>query len=127
MKRKKSPATKQKEKLWELCKQIIRKRWGNTCYTCGAQGLEGSNWHTGHFITKSLCSTELAYSLDNLRPQCYACNIHRSGNWVAYEANMIRDNGAKWVEALKQRNRDTIGNKYGSYWIAQKIEEYSLL
>lgn len=120
----KSAATKQKEKLWELCKQITRKRWGNICYTCGAQNLEGSNWHTGHFITDSTCSTELSYDLDNLRPQCYACNIHRSGYWVEFERRMIQENGAEWVEALKQRNRDTKGNKYGSFWITQKIEEY---
>lgn len=127
IRKKKSEATKQKEKLWELCKQLTRRRYGNMCYTCGQRDLVGQNWHTGHFITDSTCSTELSYDLDNLRPQCYRCNINLSGNWIAFEARMISEMGQEFVDALKQRNRDTIGLKYGSFWIEKKIEEYRAL
>lgn len=67
----------------------------------------------------------LRYSLENLRPQCYGCNIHRSGNWPAYEAHLIRD-GID-VEALKRRNQETKGLLYGRQWIIEKIAEYEQL
>jgi hypothetical protein len=67
----------------------------------------------------------MRYSLSNLRPQCYACNIHRSGNWPAYEAH-LRADGVD-VEALKQRNRDTQGMKADSLWYLRKIADYEAL
>lgn len=120
----KTPLAKAKDQLWELCKKITRDRYGNTCYTCHKQGLEGSNWHTGHFLTDSTCSTELSYDLRNLRPQCYHCNINLSGNWVTFETRLIADHGAAYVEELKQRNQATKGKKYDILWYLSKIEEY---
>ena len=122
--RSKSELAKLKDRLWELCKQLTRKVHGYNCYTCGAH-CEAP--HTGHFITDSTCSTELSYSLDNLRPQCYRCNIHLSGNWVVFEANLIRDNGQEWVDSLKKRNQATKGLQYDSLWYINKIAEYEAL
>lgn len=113
---------KLKIRLWQLCRQIIIKRYGNTCYCCSAVGLVGSNLHIGHFIPSSVCSALLRFSLDNLRPSCYRCNIHLSGNWPAYESHLKRD-GID-VEALKQHNRDTWGMKADSLWYLSKIAEY---
>lgn len=132
LKRSKTPAKARKGKkptkvLWELCKALIRAQYGNTCYTCGKAGLAGSNWHTGHFITKSICSTELAYDLMNLRPQCYHCNINLSGNWPAFEARLIREHGPEYAETLKRRNRETKGKKFGTPWVLAKIAEYQAL
>lgn len=120
----KSNISKLKKKLWELCKELTRARWGNNCYTCGSFVQFP---HTGHFISSSICSTELRYSLDNLRPQCYACNIHRSGNWLAFEERLIKENGKKWVENLKKLNQQTKGGLYGVTWFEKKIEEYEQL
>ena len=114
-----------KSKLWNECKRIIRARHGNVCYSCGAQGLEGSNWQTGHFIASSCCSTHMRYNLNNLRPQCMRCNIHMSGNWVPYEAHLKKD-GID-VEALKQENEDTKNEMYRADWYEAKIAEYKLL
>lgn len=123
LKKPKKPSARQlKDKLWAECKRIIRIRHGNTCYTCGAQGLQGSNWQTGHFISSSICSVEMRYSLDNLRPQCMVCNIHRSGNWPAYEKHLIQE-GID-VQELKDRNEKTKGKQYDSLWYLAKIEEY---
>lgn len=113
--------TKLKKQLWEECKRIIRARHGFTCYTCGAKT---DHPHTGHFIPSSICSAEMRYSLDNLRPQCFRCNIHLSGNWVAYEAHLIVDHGRDFPEQLKQKNRDTIGQQYDSLWYEAKLKEY---
>lgn len=114
-----------KDKLWKECKRIIRERHGNTCYTCGANPLEGSNWQTGHFIPSSICSTEMRYDLNNLRPQCMRCNIHLSGNWPAYEKHLLKDNID--IQGLKDRNEKTKGQMYRADWYLAKIEEYKQL
>jgi hypothetical protein len=67
----------------------------------------------------------MRYSLDNLRPQCFVDNIHRSGNWPAYEAHLIAD-GID-VEELKRRNQQTKGLKYDILFYRDKIAEYENL
>lgn len=120
----KTPLAKLKDELWELCKLLTRKVYGHNCYTCG---VFVQFPHTGHFITDSTCSTELSYDLRNLRPQCYACNIHKSGNWVIYEKNLIRDHSVEYVEELKKRNQATKGLQYDILWYQRKIEDYKKL
>lgn len=118
----KSDLRKLKDQLWELCKQITRARYGNICYTCHKGGLEKSNWQTGHFISSSICSTALRYDLRNLRPQCYNCNINKSGNWLAFERHLRLD-GVD-IEALKEENERTKGLSYRDDWYIAKIKEY---
>lgn len=127
-KKQKNPLKLLKDELWELCKQLTRKFFGYSCYTCDDY-VEFP--HTGHFITDSICSTELSYDLKNLRPQCYRCNIHLSGNWVEFERRLIEDCGEKYVNELKERNNltkrtglDSKGIKYDEFWYKSKIEEY---
>ncbi len=121
---------KLKLKLWALCRAIIIQRYANpvtgenTCYSCNTFPLVGSNRHLGHFIPSSVCSAEMRYSLDNLRVQCYRCNIHLSGNWIAYEAHLRLD-GID-VEELKRRNEATKGKKYDILFYQAKIAEYEL-
>lgn len=122
----KSPTvSKLKKDLWQLTRKIIINRHGTDCYCCGAPGLSGSNLHVGHFIPSSVCSAEVRYLLDNLRPSCYRCNIHLSGNWIAFEAHLVRDGFD--ITKLKQRNQDTKGLLYDRHWYIAKIEEYRTL
>lgn len=130
--RKKSELTKGKEKLWELCKKITRKRYQRedglwTCYTSEVTLDEPSRVQTGHFIPSSLCSMELRYDLKNLRPQSFRENINHSGNPHQYRRNLIRDHGEEYVKELEERNEKTKGGNYGLFWIKQKIEEYEKL
>ncbi len=90
-----------------MCREITKKRYGNVCYTCGLQNLAKSNWQTGHFIASSICSVELRFSLDNLRPQCATCNIWKSGNWLAFENHLLQEKGVEFVATLKQKNART--------------------
>jgi hypothetical protein len=115
------PISKLKKQLWEECKRIVRARHGLICYTCGAKC---DHPHTGHYLPSSVCSVEMRYSLDNLRPQCFRCNIHLSGNWPAYEAHLIIDHGRDFPEQLKQKNRETTGRQYDILWYTAKLEEY---
>lgn len=126
-KRKTPTITKLKKTLWSLCREIQIKTHGSDCYTCGAKELAGSNRHLGHFISSSICSVELRYDLRNLRIQCYACNIHKSGNWLAYENRLRHDHGQDYVDELKRRNEETKGKQYTSLWYENKITEYVTL
>lgn len=116
---------KLKRTLWQLCREIIIKQYGTTCFTCTKEGLQGSNLHTGHFIPSSVCSAALRYDLDNLRPQCYACNIWKSGNWIEYESHLIAD-GID-IAALKARNQATKGMQADRIFYNNKIAEYTAL
>ena len=98
-KSKTSSATLQR-KLWELCRKIIKKKYGSTCYTCGKQRLMKSNRHTGHFIPKAASGAYLKYDLRNLRPQCYHCTINLGGNGAAFYHNMVEREGQEYVDQL---------------------------
>ena len=100
--RKKLTSKQLQDKIWIICKRIIRARYGNTCYTCGKTGLEGSNWHTGHFIPKAACGAYLKYDLRNLRPQCYHCNINLGGNGGEFYRRMVAIEGQEYVDKLFQ-------------------------
>lgn len=119
--KKKTPAQLKKQ-LWALCKQIILKRYGNDCYTCGAKDLQKSNCQLGHFIPSSVGGVGLRFDLDNLRIQCYRCNIHLSGNWPNFYQNMVAESGKKKVDALLKRK--TAYTKADSQFYLAKIAEY---
>lgn len=124
----KTDLAKLKEKLWQLCRLLVKKNHPHVCYTCGKFLVDGqADFHTGHFISSSVCSTELRYDLDNLRPQCSGCNVWKSGNWLAYEEHLIQEKGKDWVEALKRKNQETKGRKYDTSWYEEKIKEYTSL
>ena len=114
-----------KNKLWELCKQIIRKRDGNVCFTCGKGGLEGSSWHTGHFIPSGACGAFLRYDLRNLASQCYNCNINLGGNGTAYYRNMAENNGQEFVDQIFKDKQKVI--KADAIFYQDKIDEYTKL
>jgi hypothetical protein len=86
--------------LWQECRRIIKKRYGNTCYTCGKTGLEGSNWQVGHLIPKAACGAYLKYDLRHLRPQCFHCNINLGGNSAEYYRRLVEREGIVYVELL---------------------------
>ena len=101
MKKSKKPTPKKlRETLWNHCKRIIRSKYGNTCFTCGKTNLEGSNWHTGHFLSSGSCGAFLRYDLRNLRPQCYNCNINNGGAGALFYRNLVEREGQEYVEQL---------------------------
>lgn len=122
----KTDLKKLKEQLWELCRKIVKLRYPHRCYTCSKQLIDGtSDFHTGHFIPSSVCSVEMRYSLDNLRPQCSSCNVWKSGDWLSYETHLIQD-GIN-PQTLKDRNQATKGLQYDTTWYRKKVEEYEFI
>lgn len=115
------PISLLQRKIWELCKQIIRKKYGNVCYTCGRTGLEGSNWHTSHLIPKAALGAYMKYDLRILRPACYNCNINLGGNGAIYLEKIRNDMGEEYVKKIFE-DRQVGVNAYDHY---RKIyEEY---
>jgi len=96
----KSLIRKTQDVLWELCKQIVRLKYKNVCYTCGKTGLVGSDWHTGHLLPKASCGAYLKYDLRILRPQCYNCNINLGGNGAVFLHRMKQIEGSKYVDSI---------------------------
>lgn len=107
-KQSKQPISKLQRKIWELCKQIIRKKYGNTCFTCNRKGLENSNWHTGHLIPKASLGAYLKYDLRVLRPQCYHCNINLGGNGALFIERLRQEEGDAYVEQILEDRKVTV-------------------
>lgn len=121
----KSDFKKLEDKVWTECKRIIRKRYPNTCYTCGRTGLEGANWHTGHMIAKASLGASMKYSLDILRPQCYHCNINLGGMGAVFAERMRKELGEKKYKELYQRCIDSRNSfTKASDHYAVLLEEY---
>lgn len=120
-----SEIKKAKKRLWELCKQIIRKTYGNTCYTCKKTGLVGSSWQTGHFIASSIGGAYLRFDLRNLRPQCYRCNIDLSGSGAVFYRTLVLDKGQQYVDELF-RDKERVVKADLPFYLG-KIDEYEKL
>src|SRR3990167_7403089 len=101
----KSPQRKLEDEIWQLCRKIQYAKYGKTCFTC-RKPVEGQNAHLGHFIPRSVGGVALRYNLDNLRPQCYYCNINLGGNGSAFYKRLLEDEGQEFIDklfALKQQ------------------------
>lgn len=119
----KQSISKIQRQIWQHVKRIIRKKYGNVCYTCGTTGLEGSNWHTGHLLAKASLGAYLKYDLRLLRPQCYKCNIHHGGAGAVFIENMRRIEGNEYVDKILQDRHVTV-RAYDHYlWL---LEDYQL-
>lgn len=110
-----------KNKLWKLCREITDKRYPSYCYTCN-RPIEGSGKQLGHFIPSSVGGASLRYNLDQLRWQCYNCNINKSGNWPVFFENLTNELGkAKITELMNLKNQIIQADRY---WYESKIAEY---
>lgn len=108
------PISRLQRKIWNLCKIITRKRYKNTCYTCGLHPLIGSNWQTGHMWAKASVGAYLKYDLRILRPQCAICNLFQGGRGADFYAKMLEEIGQERMDEL-QRDRQKIVRAYDHY------------
>ena len=108
-------------KLWNECKRIIRARYPNDCYTCGAKNLQGSNCQTGHLLAKASVGAFLKYDLRLLRIQCFKCNIHHGGRGAEFIEYMRAIEGNKYVDKILADKNITV-KAYDHY--QQLLETY---
>lgn len=72
-----------KRKLWEVFSKYIRQRDRGICFICSRK-CEGSGYHAGHFIPKSVGGLILYFNEDNVHGCCYHCNVNLGGNLYEY-------------------------------------------
>lgn len=120
-KQSKQPISRLQRKLWEECRRIIKRRYGNVCYTCDSPGLTSSNWQTGHLLPKASLGAFLKYDLRVLRPQCFRCNINFGGNQAIFIENMRKREGDEYVNQILQDRQRTV-KAYD--WYEQLLAEY---
>jgi len=88
-----------KRKLWGLVKWLCKRRDGPVCVSCRAEGLEGRNWHPGHWFTAGGHGF-IEFHPRNIHSQCGRCNIFLRSNAAAYSAEMVRRYGLPFFEAM---------------------------
>ena len=106
-----------KRKLWKEFSKYIRERDKGICFTCGRK-CEGSGYHAGHFIPKSVGGIALYFNEDNVHGQCYNCNINLSGNQYEYGQRL----GKEMVDKLYKIKQQT--NKWSESDYLEKIKQY---
>lgn len=106
-----------KRKLWKEFSKYIRERDKGICFTCGRK-CEGSGYHAGHFIPKSVGGIALYFNEDNVHGQCYNCNINLGGNQYEYGQRL----GKEMVDKLYKIKQQT--NKWSESDYLEKIKQY---
>tara|TARA_R100001143_G_C3348643_1_gene128259 strand:- start:407 stop:862 length:456 start_codon:yes stop_codon:yes gene_type:complete len=89
-----------KDKLWRTLKELVHKRDGSVCISCGAKNLKGHNRHAGHFIPSAACGGFLRYDLRNVWTQCARCNMFLGGAGAEYTRALEKLYDAKFVDKI---------------------------
>lgn len=96
-----------------------------TCYTCGAS----HHWkeiHAGHAIPGR--HNAVLFDQDIIRPQCYACNVGKRGNYQVFVPKLIWEHGESfgdamaWWDGKLAASRLTV--KFTRQDLLDKIEDY---
>jgi hypothetical protein len=76
---------------------------GHGCISCGTKTAFA--WQAGHYRTTA-AAPQLRFTDDNVQLQCFACNVHKSGNIEAYRASLVELIGEERVLALECNNEN---------------------
>lgn len=90
--------------LWQECRRVQIEKYKQKdgtwkCFTC-EKPIDGSNKQLGHFIANSVGGALLRYNLNNLRLQCYYCNINLGGNGAIFYKNLLKEKGQAHIDEL---------------------------
>ncbi len=126
MKKKKGVAQLKKE-LWKVFALYIKRKHSHEegkcyCYTCGnTLEIGTSNCQAGHWLTKKGYPYHY-FNENNVRPQCYHCNINLSGNSAVFEFNLRLELGSEIVNDIYETRHKL--EKRSVAWYEDKIMEY---
>jgi len=79
--------------------------WWNRCYTHDTpkyQDFPVKKLHCGHYLSRIYKAAR--WHADNVRPQCYVCNVLKKGDSIVFRRNLISEIGEARVlnvEALR--------------------------
>ena len=92
------------------------------CFTCDAPLEIGtSNCQAGHWLPQGGYSATV-FEPDNVRPQCYRCNIRLSGNTAVFEHRLRLEIGNERVDELFEKRNNRW--KADQFWYSAKTNEY---
>ena len=119
--------SKLKAKLWEVFALYIKKQHSIDgyckCFTCGKSLKIGtSDCQAGHYYSQGGFPA-LRFTEDNVRPQCYRCNVHLNGNTQIFRENLIEEIGTTRVALLDKHRHDPV--KWSRSELEDKIKYYS--
>ena len=136
-KKKKTTITQAKKKAWTVFSRYIRKRgawqlpsgqWVNYCVTCREQRpITGVGClQAGHFIAGR--GNAVLYNETCVHPQCYVCNVRKSGMWVEYDEFMRETYGDDETDVIKRlrfavHKRSVLDHQDVEAYFKKKLEE----
>lgn len=91
--------------LWAKFARYVKDRDGNTCFSCGKEGLEGRGWQAGHMHSADRFGI-LRYHPLNVHSQCAFCNCGLSGNGAAYASHFLEVYGPDQLLYLNEIKRE---------------------
>lgn len=92
------------------------------CFTCTYK----NHWkklQCGHYITRS--AKYVRWDLNNLRPQCFVCNMRNQGMSHIFRENLVGEIGAQAVLTLERKSKILFREK--DDWIQDVIDNVPLL
>lgn len=122
----KTPVKKSKsrlvKKLDSIFSKYIRLKHSKngicTCFTCGRK-YEVKKIHAGHFMSRRHYSTR--WDEDNVRPQCYGCNVGNQGKQYEFAINLNNEEEGK-ADRLLSKSRELV--KFSTGDIEMLIANY---
>ena len=104
---------------------------GEPCYTCGKKQSNSDSchsFHAGHYMAAKRVDPR-RFMLENLRIQCYSCNVANSGRGAEYRKRLIEEKGEDfvlWLEA--ESNHKSLKKQFPEISdIQAEIERYRSL
>lgn len=122
----KTPVKKSKsrlvKKLDSIFSKYIRLKHSKngicTCFTCGRK-YEVKKIHAGHFMSRRHYSTR--WDEENVRPQCYGCNVGNQGKQYEFAINLNNEEEGK-ADGLLSKSRELV--KFSTGDIEMLIANY---
>ena len=122
----KTPVKKSKsrlvKKLDSIFSKYIRLKHSKngicTCFTCGRK-YEVKKIHAGHFMSRRHYSTR--WDEENVRPQCYGCNVGNQGKQYEFAINLNKEEEGK-ADQLLFKSRELV--KFSTGDIEMLIANY---
>lgn len=122
---KKSPSISKLIKVADaLLSAKVRQKSANpdvlvACYTCKML-FPPKKLHCGHFLSRYYKAAR--WHEDNVRPQCFMCNLWKRGDSIRFRQNLIKEIGVERVEAIEAMRDQSI--KLTREFLEQKIKEF---
>lgn len=110
------PKTKSISQLKKLadkwCSEYVRQSFADwkgdvECYTCYKK-FPWKNIQNGHYISRVYTNTR--WYLPNLRPQCFSCNVMKSGNMAEFAIRLERETPGILEKLWEWKHRSASGN-----------------